>query len=160
MLTSELSSYVGLLEIPNDAYTILSQNLIGYSTLSQEYCKLIGCLWKIMRHQLWTLACPFPYINKCFIKCIVRSGHNNDGFPIFKLCKHIFNLEVKLQTCEYIRSAFIYNSVQGGIQKKGLFHTNFQAAKQPWIFVWDIIVQVWIYGFLTAWQKSLLIWST
>ena len=34
MLTLELSSYV--LEIPNDAYTTLSQNLIGYSTLSQE----------------------------------------------------------------------------------------------------------------------------
>ena len=40
MLTLELSSYV--LEIPNDAYTILSQILIGSSTLSQEHCKLIG----------------------------------------------------------------------------------------------------------------------
>ena len=36
----ELSSIV--LEIPNDAYTTLSQNLIGCSTLSQEYCKPIG----------------------------------------------------------------------------------------------------------------------
>ena len=34
MLTLELSSIV--LEIPNDAYTTLSRNLIGYSTLSQE----------------------------------------------------------------------------------------------------------------------------
>ena len=34
------SSYV--LEIPKDAFTTLSQNLIGRSTLSQEYCKLIG----------------------------------------------------------------------------------------------------------------------
>ena len=40
MLTSESSSYV--LEIPYDAYTALSQNLIGWSTLSQEYFKLIG----------------------------------------------------------------------------------------------------------------------
>ena len=40
MLTLELSSYV--LETPNDAYTTLRQNLIGCSTLSQEYCKLIG----------------------------------------------------------------------------------------------------------------------
>ena len=40
LLTLELSSIV--LEIPNDAYATLSQNLIGCSTLSQEYCKLIG----------------------------------------------------------------------------------------------------------------------
>ena len=47
MLTLELSFYV--LEIPNDAYTTLIQfrlavqpmKFIG-STLSQEYCKLIG----------------------------------------------------------------------------------------------------------------------
>ena len=36
----ELSSY--LLEIPNDGYTTLSQSLIGYATLSQDYCGLIG----------------------------------------------------------------------------------------------------------------------
>ena len=30
------------LEIPNDAYTKLSQYLIGFPTLSQEYCQLIG----------------------------------------------------------------------------------------------------------------------
>ena len=36
----ELSSY--LLEIPNDGYTTLSQSLIDYSTLSQDYCGLIG----------------------------------------------------------------------------------------------------------------------
>ena len=40
MLLFELSSIV--LEIPNDAYTTLSQNLNGCSTLSQEYSKLIG----------------------------------------------------------------------------------------------------------------------
>ena len=40
MLTLELSSVV--LEIPNDAYKTLSRNLIGCSTLSQEYYKLIG----------------------------------------------------------------------------------------------------------------------
>ena len=34
MLTLELASIV--LEIPNDAYTTLSQNLIGCSTLSQN----------------------------------------------------------------------------------------------------------------------------
>ena len=39
ILTWELSSIV--LEIPSDAYTTLSQDLIGYSTLNQEYCKLI-----------------------------------------------------------------------------------------------------------------------
>ena len=32
-------SYV--LEIPNDAYTTLSQNLIGCSTLGQDNCELI-----------------------------------------------------------------------------------------------------------------------
>ena len=31
--------------------------LIGCSTPSQEYCKLIGWSWKIMRRQLWTLTC-------------------------------------------------------------------------------------------------------
>ena len=46
MLILESSSYI--LEIPNDAYTTLSQNLIGCSTLSQEYCQLIGLYWKIM----------------------------------------------------------------------------------------------------------------
>ena len=40
MLLLELSSYV--LEIPDDAYTTLSQNLIGCLTLILEYCKLIG----------------------------------------------------------------------------------------------------------------------
>ena len=34
MLSSDLSSHV--LEFPNDAYTTLSRNLIGCSTLSQE----------------------------------------------------------------------------------------------------------------------------
>ena len=38
--TLELSAHV--LEFPNDAHTTLSQNLIGCSTLNQEYCKLIG----------------------------------------------------------------------------------------------------------------------
>ena len=37
------------LKILNDAYTTLGQNLIGFSTLSQEYRKLIGSYWKIMR---------------------------------------------------------------------------------------------------------------
>ena len=50
MLTSELSSY--LLEIPNDAYTLLSQALIDCSLLSQEYCKLIGGCKIIMKWQL------------------------------------------------------------------------------------------------------------
>ena len=59
MLTLELSSYV--LEIPNDAYTTLSRNLIGCSTLSQEYCKLIGWYWEKMRRQLWTLTCPIRF---------------------------------------------------------------------------------------------------
>ena len=55
MIILVLSYYV--LEIPNDASTILSQNLIGCSTLSQEYCKLIGWHCKVMGRQLWTLAC-------------------------------------------------------------------------------------------------------
>ena len=36
----ELSSYLS--EIPSHTYTLLSQILIGGSSLSQEYCKLIG----------------------------------------------------------------------------------------------------------------------
>ena len=57
MLTLELPSIA--LEIPNDAYTTLSRNLIGCTILSQEYCKLIGWYWKIMGWQLSTLTCPF-----------------------------------------------------------------------------------------------------
>ena len=59
-LTSELSSY--LLEVPNDAYKTLKSILISFSTLSQEYCKLIVLYSKLMRSQLWTLTCP---INNC-----------------------------------------------------------------------------------------------
>ena len=44
MSTLELSSY--LLEIPNDAYSAQSI-LIGCSTLSQEYCKLIQLILEI-----------------------------------------------------------------------------------------------------------------
>ena len=33
-------------------------NLIGCSKLSQEYCRLIGWYWKIIRKQLCTLTCP------------------------------------------------------------------------------------------------------
>ena len=40
MITLELSSY--LLLIPNDAYATLNRILIGCSTLSLEYRKLIG----------------------------------------------------------------------------------------------------------------------
>ena len=39
-IESELSSF--LLEIPNDAYKLLSRILIGCSLLNQEGCKLIG----------------------------------------------------------------------------------------------------------------------
>ena len=47
MFALELSSIE--LEIPNDAYTTLNQNLIGGSTLSQKCCNLIGWYWKIMK---------------------------------------------------------------------------------------------------------------
>ena len=52
MLTLELSSNV--LEIPNYAY----KNTLNHDWLlniSQEYCKLTGLCWKIMRRQLQTL---------------------------------------------------------------------------------------------------------
>ena len=61
----ELSSYV--LESPNDADTTLDQNLIGCSTLSQEYtASLMGNLSKWLRRQLWTLTCPI--VNWCINK--------------------------------------------------------------------------------------------
>ena len=50
MLTLELSAPV--LEIPNDAYTSLSQNLIGCSILNQDCCKLFGRHGKLMNSQL------------------------------------------------------------------------------------------------------------
>ena len=43
MFTLELSSYIQ--ETPNNAYTTLGRNLIGCSTLSREYSKLIGLYW-------------------------------------------------------------------------------------------------------------------
>ena len=43
MLTLELCSIV--LEIPNDEYTMLSRNMIGCSTLSQECYKRIGLIY-------------------------------------------------------------------------------------------------------------------
>ena len=55
--TLELSPYV--LEIPNDAYIALSQNPIGCSIFSQEYCKLIDWYWHIMTRQFWTIIMPF-----------------------------------------------------------------------------------------------------
>ena len=50
MLTLELSAPV--LEMPNDAYTLLSQILIGCSTLNQECCKLFSRYEKLMNSQL------------------------------------------------------------------------------------------------------------
>ena len=37
--------------------------LIGCSTLSQEYYKLIGLYWRLMRRQLWTLTCPIELLS-------------------------------------------------------------------------------------------------
>ena len=42
------------------------RNLIGYLTLSQEYCKLIGWYWETIR-PLWTLACPIQNIHNIHI---------------------------------------------------------------------------------------------
>ena len=44
-------------KLPNDAYMLLRQFLIGYSLLSQAYHKLIGWYWIIMRRQLYALTC-------------------------------------------------------------------------------------------------------
>ena len=55
MFALELSPYA--LTTPHDAYATLSRNPIRCTTLSQEYCKLIGGCWKIMRRQL----CPNRY---------------------------------------------------------------------------------------------------
>ena len=62
MLTLELSPY--LMEIPDDAYY-----MYGYATQvkfwlaiphsSQEYSKLIGWYYEVMRRQIYTLTCPF-----------------------------------------------------------------------------------------------------
>ena len=59
-------SYIGISQRP--LYMLLSneiphrtQSLIGCSTLSQEYCKLIGWYSKIMRHKLYTLTYPTGY---------------------------------------------------------------------------------------------------
>ena len=60
-LSLELFSIV--LEIPNDAYTTLSQNLIGCSAFSWEYRKLIGWYWKTMRRELWTSTCPIKNVD-------------------------------------------------------------------------------------------------
>ena len=56
MLKLTLSSF--LLEIANDALWNTQCIRIGCSTLSQEFCRLIGLYWRLMRRQLWTLTCP------------------------------------------------------------------------------------------------------
>ena len=60
------------LEIPDDAYTTLGQNLIGCPTLSQECCKLIILYWKRQLLELVELekACSihFPIIILVFIQ--------------------------------------------------------------------------------------------
>ena len=56
----------------NDAYTTLSQNLIGCSTLSQEYCKLIGWYKKTMWRQ--TLYINMPYYSFNIIYYIHNSS--------------------------------------------------------------------------------------
>ena len=43
-----------LMELPNDACTTFSQNWISCSTIGEEYCRLIGWRFKIMKRQLWT----------------------------------------------------------------------------------------------------------
>ena len=60
MLTLELSVLV--LEIPNDAYTTLSRNLIGCSTLRQEY---LQADWLIVQNnEKATLNINMPYCGK------------------------------------------------------------------------------------------------
>ena len=48
MLILELSYYI--LQVPNDAYMTLTQNLIGPSALSQDYCELVGWLQSNCEH--------------------------------------------------------------------------------------------------------------
>ena len=57
-----------MLEIPNDAYTTLSQNLIGCLTRGQENCKLMGWYWIIMGKQLWRLSCRILHQEGCINK--------------------------------------------------------------------------------------------
>ena len=57
------------MEIPNDAYRLHSQILIGCSLRSQQYCELIAWYWKIMRGHIDT-----PYKFGCVmykVTCIV-----------------------------------------------------------------------------------------
>ena len=67
--------YIGIIflfiEIPDDANTTPSQNLIGYPTLSQEYCKPIGQYRKIMSRQLWTLTCSIRF--GCHIQYTIQT---------------------------------------------------------------------------------------
>ena len=58
MLTLELSVLV--LEIPNDAYTTLSRNLIGCSTLRQEYQQADWLI--VQNNEKATLNINMPYL--------------------------------------------------------------------------------------------------
>ena len=64
-LTFELSSFV--LEIPNNADAALTQNLFDCSTLSQEYCKLIGWYHKKVNA---TLNIIMPYWIAKYLSCL------------------------------------------------------------------------------------------
>ena len=63
----EFSSIV--LEIPNDAYTKLSWNLIGCSQSVKNAASWLVNIGKIMRRHLWTLTCP---IASYFTWCLGR----------------------------------------------------------------------------------------
>ena len=86
MLTLELSALV--LEIPNDAYTTLSRNLIGCSTLRQEYLQadwLIG-----QNNEKATLHINMPYSQDYSVA---------DSVYDFYFISELFWL--KLALCEY-----------------------------------------------------------
>ena len=117
MFTLELSTYE--LQIPNEAYTSLSQNLIGCSTPSQDYCKLIGYFSKTTRWVLITFTCPFlcfpdssvwqVYIYYCTVVCqivvyigilahVMRLCLADNIFPV---CQHFATIRL-----------FVYNTAK------------------------------------------------
>ena len=79
-----------LWEVSINAYTTVSQNLIGCSSLGQRYRKPIGWYWIIMTRQLWTLTCPtlhtcsltYPY-NEYYYKLYIRHNMNILYCPLY-----------------------------------------------------------------------------
>ena len=86
------------LEIPNEAYMLHSQFLIGCSLLSEEWCMLIGWYWRIMRRQVNTLTCPYCITMKIYTLYVIKAlAHYNWNYKKSRYRSYTLQLFSQLQ---------------------------------------------------------------